>query len=237
MVSGRFDLDEDGDIDCDDWDQFVLTWTEPGDPPALAECLVVSPQLPPAPHDTAKNRYISLDPDNPGLTVALHMQLTASIYFPESVGDLGWVGEPDENGIARLVDAPFYSNAWPAIVHVGDCPVVPAATYEVTATMDEQYFSTPLEVGTVARPAPKYWADCVGILEGGVWTGPNGVVNMDDILGAVQRFQQLENAPHLTWVDVDEEVPNKVLNMADIYRIVQGFKGESYPFRAPAECP
>ena len=114
---------------------------------------------------------------------------------------------------------------------------MPVATFEVTATMDEEYFSAPLAVGTIAQPAPKYWADCVGAFEGSAWTGPNGVVNMDDIMGAVQKFQQLASAPPLTWVDIDGEVPNVVVNMSDIQRIVQGFKGEPYPFSAPAACP
>ena len=231
------DFEGDGDVDCDDWDQFVLAWTEPGEPPALVECPVVSPRLPGAPHHMTKNRYISFDPDNPGLAVAFRVRLTASAYFPDSGGDLGWVGVPDENGIARLVDAPFYGDAWPAVVHLGDCPIVPAATYEVTATMDEAYFSAPLTIATIGQPAPKYWADCVGDFDGSVWTGPNGVVNMDDIMSAVQRFQQLEGAPHLTWVDVHDEVPNAVLNMTDIFYIILGFKGEPYPFSAPGECP
>ena len=41
----------------------------------------------------------------------------------------------------------------------------------------------------------------------------------------------------MTWVDVDPEVPNAVLNFTDIFQIVQGFKGEPYPFRNPADCP
>ena len=60
---------------------------------------------------------------------------------------------------------------------------------------------------------------------------------MDDVMAAVQKFQQLENAPHLTWVDLDGEIPNAVLNFTDIFWIVQGFKGEPYPFSDPAECP
>ena len=55
-------------------------------------------------------------------------------------------------------------------------------------------------------------------------------------MAAVQKFQQLINAPQLTWVDVDGETPNEVLNFGDIQMIVQGFKGDPYPFSNPAEC-
>ena len=58
-----------------------------------------------------------------------------------------------------------------------------------------------------------------------------------DHWAAVQKFQRLEGAPPLIWADIDGEVPNAVLNMTDILQIVQGFKGEPYPFRDPAECP
>ena len=164
--------------------------------------------------------------------------MTASLQSPGSVGVSGWVGEPDEGGFARVVDAPFFSDAWPAVMHVGDCEVVPAAAYELRATPDGVLFTKPpFEVSTIAEPTPKKWADCVGSFEASAWTGPNGVVNMDDVMAAVQKFKQLAGAPHLTWVDVDEEVPNAVLNFTDIMRIVQGFKGEDYPFSAPAECP
>ena len=77
----------------------------------------------------------------------------------------------------------------------------------------------------------------VGNFDGSEWTVPNGVVNMDDVMAGVQKFKELETAPPLTWVDLDGEVPNTVLNFTDIQMIVNGFKGEPYPFRDPAECP
>ncbi len=171
------------------------------------------------------------------MAFAYQVEMTASGYFPDSTGVLGWVGEPDEIGIARLVEEPFLSDAWAEVVHVGDCAIVPAATYEIRATLDDATFSDPVEIRTIAQPAPKYWGDVVGEFGGTEWSAPNGVVNMDDVMAGVQEFKQLETAPPLTWVDLDPEVPNGVLNFTDIFQIVQGFKGGPYPFRSPAECP
>ena len=199
----------------------------------------IPPSTPPAGQDVAKNRYVSFDPVVPEAT-AFRLTITDMDYFPGCVGQQYWVGEPTEAAedpgvwIARLTGTGFYSDSWPASVHVGDVGILPVATYEVEATVDGVHFSPPLELATIAQPAPKYWGDVVGMLEGDGWTGPNGVVNMDDVVGAVQKFKKLETAPHLTWVDVDAEEPNAVLNMTDIFRIVQGFKGEPYPFSAPA---
>ena len=92
-------------------------------------------------------------------------------------------------------------------------------------------------MGTILRPGTKYWADCVGEWDGTQWTPPNKVVNMDDVMAAVFYFKSAANKPHRTWVEIDDEGVNMVLNFTDIMRIVQGFKGEAYPFSNPADCP
>ncbi len=190
----------------------------------------------PPPHDVGKNRYISFDPNNAGTNVAFLVELAGSEYFPGSVGVYGWVGEPDGNNISRVVRAAHYSDAWPAVVHVGDCMITPVAEYAITSTTDGIGFSESLTVNTIAKPGVKYWGDVVGGFNG-TWEPPNGVVNMSDIQAILQAFSGLETAPHLTWVDLDAEVPNKIVNMTDVQRCVSAFKGEPYPFSAPADCP
>ncbi len=195
------------------------------------------------PASIQKNRYLSFAPYSPE-DVAFRVEMTASAYFPDSTGVLGWVGEPfeapEDPGVwlAYLQDTMNIQDWSPySLIHVGDCEVVPAAMYEIRSTPDGATFGDPIVVGTILEPAPKKWGDCVGQLEGEEWSGPNGVVNMDDVMAAVQKFKKLDAAPPLVWVDVDEEVPNAILNMADIFQIVQGFKGEAYPFSDPALCP
>ena len=34
------DMDSDGDTDCDDWALFLQAWTDPADPPGMAECAI-----------------------------------------------------------------------------------------------------------------------------------------------------------------------------------------------------
>ncbi|MBU0717048.1 MAG: hypothetical protein KJ749_02270 [Planctomycetes bacterium] len=201
------------------------------------ECEVAPPLVADAPHDTPKNRYLSFNPNNTGTEVAFAVELTASADFPASVGAVGWVGEPDVTGMARLVSGPFYSDSWPTVVHVGDCAVVPVATYEVRATIDGINFTEPLQVATILRPGVSAWGDVVGSLVASEWTGPNGVVNFDDVVAAVQFFTSATTAPPLTWVDIEPEVPDAILNFADIMQMVLAFQGEPYPYRAPADCP
>ncbi len=189
------------------------------------------------PDGISKNRYVSFEPANGAFTVAYQVELTDSAYFPDSRGVLGWVAEPDENAVARITAVPYFSATWPAVLHLGDCGVVPVAMYELRSTVDGTMFSDPLAVSTIAQPTPKMWGDVVGEFDGSAWTGPNGESNMDDVMAAVQRFRHIAGAPPLIWVDVDAEVPNGVSNFTDILRIVQGFKGEDYPFSAPMDCP
>ena len=188
--------------------------------------------------EVRKNRYISFGLTQGSDILAYQVTLTASEDFPGAVGTSWWVNAPDGDGIARLTNGPRFRD-WsgdPRLVHVADCPIVPAATYEIRTTADGLIFGEPFPVATIFKPIPKHWGDVVGLLEGGAWTEPNRAVNMDDVMAGVQKFQQLESAPPLTWLDIDPEVPNAVLNFTDIMRIVQGFKGEPYPFSHPADC-
>ena len=183
-----------------------------------------------------KNRYVSFGPNSGGMWTAYQVELTDSEYFPESRGVLGWVGEPDADGIASIVAEPYFTGDWPEVVHVGDCRIVPAAVYEVRASGDGVMLTNALELPTITSPNGKYWCDCVGPFIG-EWSWPDGNVTMDDIMAAVQVFQAAPSAPHVTCVDVDAQEPNKVVNMTDIMRIAQGFGGEPYPFCDPGACP
>ena len=242
-VPDECDLDPAGDyLDCnengcpDDGDIAHGTSADTNGNGIPDECDAQPPGAAPAPYETAANRYVSFDPLNYA-DAAFQVEMIASSYFPDSRGVLGWVGEPDEDGISRIVVDPVTRSWTEPVIHLGDCGIVPAATYGISTIVYGDIFSEPLLVSTIAQPTPKFWGDVAGAVVESQWTPPNGVVNMDDVMAAVQKFQQLAGAPPLIWVDVDAEVPNAVLNFTDIMRIVQGFKGEEYPFSDPAACP
>ena len=189
-----------------------------------------------APYDVPCNRYLSFLPNNNDY-VAFQVEMTSSTHFPGSTGVVGWIGEPDADNIAPIVSEPRYADDWPALVHVADCEVVPAATYSIRSTIDAVFFSDPAELTTVEEPTPKKWADVAGPFTGTEWDVPNGVVSMDDIMGVIQYFKAAPTAPPLFWVDIDPEIPNQVVNMSDVMQVVNGFKGLAYSFSDPAACP
>ncbi len=190
-----------------------------------------------APHDRRKNRYVSFTPNN---SDAVAFQLI-NVATP---GVVRWVGAPDANGMALAVNAPV-TRVWSEpTVHVGDCEIVPDAAYELRTTNDGGVtFSPALVVNTIVRPAPKFWGDTVGAFDGVQWSAPNNIVNANDFLAALQKFQNIATAPHVTVVDVQavssiDPCLNRITNIADVFLLIKSFQGETYPFTTdPAACP
>ncbi|MBI4719531.1 MAG: hypothetical protein HY763_17175 [Planctomycetes bacterium] len=120
----------------------------------------------------------------------------------------------------------------------GEC-ITPPPTYEIRATADGTAFTPPITLSTVSRPCPKKWGDVVGVFDSTAWawTAPNAVVNMNDINAVLLAFQHDPSAPHLTWVDLSPQVPNRYANMGDVQVVVQAFNGLPYNYAVhPAYC-
>lgn len=196
------------------------------------------PAAAPAPFDGPKNRYISFAPNSGAGTVAFRLDKTSA-----PTGS-GWVGTPGAEGLAPVVGAPVFRVWSESVVHAGDCEIVPVATYEIRATADGATFSAPLAVNTINQPSGgKFWGDTVGAFDGVQWTSPNGIVNANDFLAALQKFQFLPTAPHVSIVDVQsvsaiDPCLNRLTNIADVFILLQAFQGNLYPFTTdPALCP
>jgi len=153
-----------------------------------------------------------------------------------SVGGEWWVGpeSPRGNGVHLLVSRPFRriddGGDWPDVVHVGDCEIVPLATYMVRAVDTvSDIESEGLMVRTILRPTVNvaWWADTVGAQQmrcngdlrqaactttaicGGapclaVWGEPDGFAGFDDVLAVLSAFQHKPSLAqaHFTWVDL-----------------------------------
>jgi hypothetical protein len=216
------------------------------------QCGVESPEPASPPHDALKNRYISFVPGNEATTVAFVVELAEG---PGATGVLGWVGQPEEpvpdEYIARVVGSPVYRVWSESLIHLGDCEVVPAATYLLRATTDGVTFSDALELPTIHRPGALYYGDVVGEGIGDLpplpgFTPPNGVVNVTDVQ-AYSLTAQGDSTPsaHTTWIDLhglgSGSPPNFILNVSDLQRIKFGFQGTEYTGTPeqllPMDCP
>lgn len=158
--------------------------------------------------------------------------------------DLSCVGDADCPGglCGRSVWPRAHPDEEQNCVHIGDCEIIPMATYAVRVTTDplapDPEFSEDLIIGTIKKPGSFCWADCVGIWNGNEWTPPNEMTGFDDIMAAVFFFKTHPNKPNRTWVEVNDASPDMVVGFGDIQMIINGFKGWPYPsFPAPADCP
>ena len=143
-----------------------------------------------------------------------------------SAGRIWWVGPEHPtlgNDVHLLVSEPYrkVSTAWPAVVYVSDCEIVPIAIYGVRAVnLDADLESAELEVSTISKPDYR-WADCVGPLglhctgdwttctgDGDCpagescleqWPPPDGIINFQDVTAAVLTFSR---RPGLTITDL-----------------------------------
>ena len=205
--------------------------------------VVCNPTLPfnppvtaPPPHDRRKNRYISFAPNNGGISLAFRVATTASTFFPTCVGQSGWVQAPDANGISRLDATPVFRVWSEPVIHVGDEEIVPVANYTIFAnSAGPTENPVGLAVPTIAQPTlnAKCWADVAGAFTGVEYAPPDGFANVGDLTAVLAFINNNAIKPHLTVVDVDPQVPNKIVNTADVNRVVAAIANAGYPFNLP----
>ncbi len=187
------------------------------------------PVLADAPEDGPKNRYLSIMADNDGMPTALLVEVASSEYFPDSVGEVKYVGPVTAGGYYPLISTPLAQVLPEDPLHIFDCMIHPAATFEVRAGDGISSWSPPLVIATSPRPGLKKWGDCVGAFTG-TWQHPEGNVSIVDLMAALQAFSRAPTAPPDHWVDVHDEGPNNIVTMSDVLLIVNAFMGNDYPY-------
>lgn len=189
------------------------------------------------PHDMRKNRYISFRPNNGTTVVALQVTKTTA------PSGSCWVDAPDGLGNAKCISSPVYRLWNEAVVHVGDCAIMPVANYEVRATANGTVFSPPLALATIALPSDKFWGDIAGVNTGMEWSAPNQLTNVQDVLALVSFIIDAAVKPefqraNLGAISSADPCLNNLVNTADVLAVVQAAAGAPYPFIAnPASCP
>lgn len=240
--------------DCDITSGYSLD-TDANQVPDECECLVASAPL----TDTVgpKNRYLSLNLQDEGTIQAIRITFVDLPVPYDSLNGLSmWVSTPvevSENsgaiepipGFASFIASslqcdPFLTD-WTQYdsVFITHEYVVPGGTYHVqvmnsdcSPTM-ETTFSQPLELIS-AR-----WGDVCGEYDSGsgVWTAPNGVVGVPtDIVALLEKFRNLPNAPIKARTDIEPLTADFIVNISDVMRALDAFRGFSYPF-TPVALP
>jgi len=195
----------------------------------------------------AKNRYIGFTPGNPGLITALRVTIV-SIPPPFAAfnGTRTWVAAPQDIlessnpdtffKHAGLTCAPVYLD-WGSLgtIQVSDDEIVPGAVYEVQAVKQtcspgvEGNFTTPLQVSTSAR-----WGDVADPFNP---PSPTAQPDMSDVSAVVDKFKNALGAVSKARADLYPDVPDQIVDFADVSMTVDAFKGQTYPFDGPSGCP
>ena len=206
------------------------------------------PALAPFPHNRAKNRYISFAPNNGAESVAFRVEKTLPntgacyVQVPVQSGANQYTAKCDSTPVFRVWTEP--------VVHVGDCEIIPVASYEIRASRDGVAFTNPHPVNTIALPSlnNKLWGDVCGINNGTEWTPPNQFTNVNDVLALLAFISGAAIRPPFTVVNLQaissgDSCLNAFVNTADVQISVRAIAGDAYGPPAtgkiinPALCP
>jgi hypothetical protein len=181
------------------------------------------------------NKICTLDTQCPGGLCNIVTTPCEELGTGQVLGWLSW--PPDQNNVARLVDEPQFSLAWPTTVHVADCEIVPVATYAIgyTTNQDTPY---PIagwsfkDIGTITKPGVSHYGDIVGPFLANGWTRPDGFANVNDLQAVIHAAEGASTAPHMTRADVvgldAGAAPDYDAGIEDVHRITLGIEGQTY---------
>ena len=212
---------------------------------ALAFVCAVQAADPPMPEQTpfAKCRYISFQPTNPGVPTALRVTLSVlPAPFQDYEGMQLWVTSPFEVvdrlnppttiQVARLGNEPVYLD-WSQVglLNVGDSYIVPGATFSIDAIEEGCDLSDPSCYSTALSVNTAIWGDVTAGWNGSVWTAPDGSIDItSDAIAVLEKFRNTPTAIPLVCADLYGNVPSLGIDIIDVVRVVEAFRGRPYAF-------
>ncbi|RME37400.1 MAG: hypothetical protein D6788_09540 [Planctomycetota bacterium] len=205
-----------------------------------------------------RNRYLTFTAGDAGRLQAIRVTMTSlPAPFDTFNGTTMWVGDPVEvsenSGVAEPAGAPGFPTFqaaplvcdpvfrdWSLVgpVHVHHELIVPGATYDVQVIGAEcnpavpGNYSPPL---TVATPT---WGDVVGTCAVTPCSNPDDSVDVTtDVTAVLSKFKNTANAPGKSRADLEPSGVDFLVNISDVTRAMDGFRGSAYPFPPPSSGP
>lgn len=207
-----------------------------------------------------KPRFVTIAPSkftegSAAATHAIRVRL-ASLHHPSPApvgtpdfsafeGEVRWVGpiqtvveasQTTTHKLAPLQCTPHFQDLGtvPNLLHIFGAEVAPSSFYEIEVAEDtcddlnDPGCYTPIHVVRTS-----YWGDLLAPFSEVAGSQPN----FADINGIVGVFTGSASAPVMVRANLKGNVPDLVVNFADISRCVQAFQGAPYPFAGPTACP
>jgi hypothetical protein len=204
------------------------------------------------------NRFLAVTGGNPGERTAIRITY-GSVPLPNQhlSGSVVWVSTPtlySEHSASKLPSsAPpgwptFYSadvSCTPGFfdwsefgtVYVRGASLVPGSTYAIESvllgcsTSSAENYSAPLMLATSG------YGDIVGDCMASPCSPANGVAEGLDITAILDKFRNAAVAPSKAQSDLDPGNLDGLITIADILRVLDGFRNNLYLYTAPAPCP
>jgi hypothetical protein len=125
-------------------------------------------------------------------------------------------------------------------VEVFHALIVPDSSYSVEAFEDDGDGGL-ISVSGPATISTNRWGDLVAPFDAnsGYWPAPDDIVGVPtDVVAALDSFRSIVCAPSKVRVDLDPATPDGIINIIDVVRALDAFKGLGYPFApGPDPCP
>jgi hypothetical protein len=82
------------------------------------------------------------------------------------------------------------------------------------------------------------WGDLVGNFVGGVWAAPDGSISVTtDVVSDLEKFGNRAGAPSKARSDVEPGCLDLKINITDVARILDAFRGIGFPFSPTVTDP
>jgi choice-of-anchor B domain-containing protein len=234
----------------------------------FCECLPCEPAVPPLTLAldtyTAKNRYLTLDPANPGQQTALSITiLDLPAPYQDKIGTTMWLGAPQEicensgqtfppvegcgpaPGLANksfmaapLACSPVFRD-WTvdgAISAYGDA-IIPGGVYDVKA-VNLGCFNADVSACTKSfRAETAEWGDIVSNCLDCPCAPADGLNAITDVLALLKKFQNSFCAPNKSRADIEPGSIDFRVTISDVLQSLGGFAGNPFPLDVSIGCP
>jgi hypothetical protein len=124
------------------------------------------------------------------------------------------------------------------VIHVHHEAVVPGGTYVMEVIDCLCDADTPTNPSAALTLGTARWGDLCQIFRNGSWTAPDGGVNItSDVVAGLDKFGNRPGAPAKPRADMEPACLDFKINITDVSRTLDAFRGAAYPFRPRASDP
>jgi hypothetical protein len=123
-------------------------------------------------------------------------------------------------------------------IHVYHEGIVPGGAYVVEVLDCSCDPNDPNAPSPPLNLSASRWGDIAGVFMGGMWTAPDSAVNVtSDVVSDLEKFGNRATAPNKSRADVEPGCLDRKINITDVTRLLDAFRGFGYAFGPTVSDP